>query len=260
MTKPNLLVIAGHDPSGGAGIQADIEAAAAQGVHAATVLSLLTCQDTTNVHEAVPVASDFFQRCLDTALADMEFAAIKIGVLANTDQVERVAALARAHPDTPLIVDPVLRAAGGGTLANDSVGQALLDQLFALADVVTPNAAEARLLCAGEPDLEHCGARLSAYARAALITGGDDSEPTVVNRRFENGHLVARDEWPRLDGVFHGSGCTLASAIAARRALGEDRAHALAQAQRYTWQTLDAAFAAGRGQRIPGRIAIPAAP
>lgn len=253
MTRPNILVIAGHDPSGGAGIHADIESAAANGAHAATVLTLLTCQDTTNVHGVSAVDLDFFRRCLDTAVADMDFAAIKIGVVANAAQVERIAALARAHPRVPLVLDPVLTAAGGGALADDSVGLALREQLLPLATVITPNAGEARLLCDGETDLTRCGEQLSARAAHVLITGGDEGKDDVRNQWFVDGRAARTDTWPRLPGVFHGSGCTLASAIAARLAAGASVDAALAAAQDYTWRTLERGFAAGHGQRIPDR-------
>ncbi|MES1949964.1 phosphomethylpyrimidine kinase [Salinisphaera sp. S4-8] len=253
MRRPNILVIAGHDPSGGAGIQADIESVAAQGAHAATVISLLTCQDTTNVYGVEPVTTDFFARCLDAALADMSFAAIKLGVIASREHVAIIADRLKQLPDVPLIIDPVLVAAGGGTLADDSVGQALRAQLFERATAITPNAREARALCDGDSDLERCGVALSQRTQHVLITGGDEAGPQVINRRYSDGQPGQRYEWPRLDGVFHGSGCTLASAIAAQIALGRDVGDAFEQAQHYTWQTLNRAFAAGRGQRLPAR-------
>ncbi|GAB3681113.1 bifunctional hydroxymethylpyrimidine kinase/phosphomethylpyrimidine kinase [Salinisphaera aquimarina] len=258
MIRPNILVIAGHDPSGGAGIQADIESAAANGAHAATLVTLLTCQDTINVHAAQAVDQDFFRRCLNTVCADMSFAAIKIGVVGSPAQVSLIAELAASMPDVPLVLDPVLRAAGGGQLADDSVGLALSAQLFEHAAVITPNAAEARLLCNGETDIDACGAQLSRRARAALITGGDEGEGDVLNRLYMNGECVHSARWPRLPGVFHGSGCTLASAIAAQLANGQSLENALQAAQAYTWQTLDAAFAAGGGQKIPLRLPLPA--
>jgi len=257
MERPNILVIAGHDPSGGAGIQADIESAAANGVHAANVITLLTCQDTANVYGVSPVAATFFQQCLDTAQADMTFAAIKTGVIADPDQVERIAQLARAAPAVPLVVDPVLRAAGGGNLADDAVGMAVREQLFPLADMITPNAGEARLLCQGETDIDRCGAQLSAYGCDVLITGGDDDTAEVVNRLYRAGDCVRSDRWPRLSGTFHGSGCTLASAIAAQLARGHDPETALYAAQAYTHRTLEQAFTAGRGQAIPARWVAP---
>ncbi|WP_348766160.1 hydroxymethylpyrimidine/phosphomethylpyrimidine kinase [uncultured Salinisphaera sp.] len=254
MKRPNILVIAGHDPSGGAGIQADIEAAAAHGVHAATVISLLTCQDTHNVYGVKPVASDFFAQCLDAVVADMHIDAVKLGVIASAEHVAIIARLMDRLGDTPLVIDPVLVAAGGGTLADDTVGQALQDTLFERACAITPNAREARALCAGEIDLDRCGEALSERTPNVLITGGDEGGVEVVNRRYARGRAMQRYQWPRIDGVFHGSGCTLASAVAARIALGHSPDEALQHAQQYTWETLERAFAAGGGQRIPARI------
>lgn len=253
MTRPNLLVLAGHDPSGGAGLQADIESAAANGAHAACVVTLLTRQDTTNVYDVSAVDTGFFSACLDTLLADLAFAAIKTGVIASVAQVARIAQLARERPELPLVVDPVLRAAGGGTLADDAVGQATQEELFARACVITPNAAEARLLCAGETDVDRCGARLAEHGCHVLITGGDESGDRVVNRLYRPDRTSRSFEWTRLPGTFHGSGCTLASAIAARLACGVPLESALAQAQAYTALALTHAFRAGRGQAIPGR-------
>jgi len=259
MTRPNILVLAGHDPSGGAGIQADIESAAANGAHAVPVITLLTCQDTTNVHTTQAVDNGFFRACLERVCADMSFAAIKIGVVASPEQVRIIDEFARTMADAPLVLDPVLRAAGGGQLADDRVGVALVDTLFEQATVITPNAAEARLLCDGESDIDRCGERLSRQASAVLITGGDEDDDQVINRLYIAGRLESTRRWPRLPGTFHGSGCTLASAIAARLAAGEPLAPALEQAQAYTWNTLEHAFAAGRGQLIPARI-TPAEP
>ena len=258
MQRPNILVLAGHDPSGGAGLQADIEAAAANGVHAASVCTVLTRQDTRNVEDVVPVDDDFFSACLATLAGDMAFTAIKTGVVASAGQVARIAAFAAARPALPLVVDPVLQAAGGGTLANDTVGQALRAELFGRARLITPNAGEARALCDGETDLDRCGARLAALGPHVLITGGDEEpdrdDRAVVNRLYRPDGSGERFAWPRLPGVFHGSGCTLASAIATGLGRGQTLEHALDGGQRYTARALEQAFAAGRGQKIPDRI------
>ncbi|MDA3921735.1 MAG: hydroxymethylpyrimidine/phosphomethylpyrimidine kinase [Salinisphaera sp.] len=254
MKRPNVLVLAGHDPSGGAGLQADIESIAANSGHAATVTTLLTRQDTANVHDAMPVDDAFFSACIDTLCQDMDLAAAKTGVVASAGQVERIVALSRALPDLPLVVDPVLVAAGGGRLAEDAVGVALRDQLFQHARVITPNAVEARRLCPDASSIDDCGAVLAAYGCAVLITGGDEDDRTVVNRLYRDGAPVKRFEWPRLPGIFHGSGCTLASAIAARLALDEPLDDALQNAQQFTANALASAFKAGGGQAIPNRL------
>lgn len=254
MKRPNVLILAGHDPSGGAGLQADIESVAANGAHAATVTTLLTRQDTRNVQAVWPVDDVFFGDCIDTLVQDMDFAAIKTGVVASIAQIERIRALALDRPSLPLVVDPVLVAAGGGRLAADPVGRALRDRLFPHACVITPNAAEARHLCPDADSIDDCGWRLAEAGCAVLLTGGDDDSASVINRLYIAGQPLRYFEWARLPGVFHGSGCTLASAIAARLAGGDTLDTALIEAQHFVADTLAHAFAAGRGQAIPNRL------
>ena len=253
MKRSNVLVLSGHDPSGGAGLQADIEAVAAQGAHAASVVTALTRQDTHNVYGVVPVAEDFFAACIDTLLEDMQFSAIKTGVLATAGQVRIVAELAERLPGVPLVVDPVLVAAGGGELAGDPVARAMRDVLFRRATVITPNVDEARRLCDGEPIIDRCGAILGASGCHVLITGGDEGGSEVINRLYAPDGTTQSQAWPRLAGRFHGSGCTLAASLAARLAVGESLEEAVASAQSYTWQTLESGFTAGSGQSIPDR-------
>ena len=254
MQIPNTLIIAGHDPSGGAGIQADIEAVAAAGGHAATLVTALTCQDTHDVYDVRITDTDFFARCLSRLEADMAFAALKTGVLASIDQVEAVAGFCERHPTVPVVIDPVLIASGGGRLAEDSVGKRLRERLIDKATLITPNAREARALCDGQDDLDRCGRQLAERAGHVLITGGDTDGPSVINRLFTTQGEIARYEWPRLDGVFHGSGCTLAASIAARLAAGMSLEAAFSTAQADVHEMLANAFSAGSGQAIPDRL------
>ncbi|WP_348762257.1 hydroxymethylpyrimidine/phosphomethylpyrimidine kinase [uncultured Salinisphaera sp.] len=254
MQKPNTLVIAGHDPSGGAGIQADIEAIAAAGGHAATLVTALTCQDTANVYDVRVTDDAFFADCLARVVHDMTLNALKTGVLASRFQVEQVAALAGDHPDMPIVIDPVLVASGGGRLAEDLVGRCIRDTLLPRATLATPNAREARALCDDEPDLARCGRELARAGGYVLITGGDTPGHTVVNRLFDASGEIERYTWPRLDGVFHGSGCTLASSIAARLAAGQAIERAVHDAQKAVQAMLAGAFNAGRGQAVPDRL------
>lgn len=256
MEYPNVLVLAGHDPSGGAGLQADIEAVAAQQAHAATVPTLLTCQDTHNVFDATPVETGFFRACIDRLLADMPFSAIKVGVVDNPDQVRIIADTVKHLAPAPAVVDPVLKAAGGGRLADDPVARALLHELFDHATIITPNADEARQLCDGETDLAACGRTLAQHARHALITGGDEPGQEVTNTLYTEGQTARSWRWPRLANRYHGSGCTLASTLAARLALGDSAFTAAENAQRLTWNALDAGLTVGSGQSIPRRLHV----
>lgn len=249
-----MLCLSGHDPGGGAGIQADIETAAALGAHAATLITVHTVQDSRNVLRVVPADLALLREQAETLLADVTVRAVKIGLLGDAAQAAFVAGLV-ARLGVPAVLDPVLRAGGGAALADDGLIAALCQTLVPRVELITPNAQEARRLAPGEEDPDECGAALlAAGARNVLITGGDEPGDPVVNHWYAPGRAPRRYAWPRLPDRFHGAGCTLAAAVAALRARGLPLAHALEDAQAYAHRTLRAAFAVGQGRRIPGRF------
>ena len=258
MRRPSLLCLSGHDPTGGAGVHADIEAAGAQGIPALSIITALTVQDSGNVHLVRSVDPDLIERQLQVLVADADIHAIKIGLLGDAALVPLLASWID-RLGVPAVLDPVLRAGGGAELAGSRLQEAIVRDLLPRVTLATPNAAEARRLAglpAGAP-ADPAGAALIAGGCAnVLVTGGDEVTndiPAVVNtwhRRDGAPHVYT---WPRLPETFHGAGCTLASAIAARLVLGEPLAVALDTAQRWTQASLARAFAIGRGRRIPGR-------
>lgn len=253
-TVPVVLIIAGHDPSGGAGIQADIEAVISQGVHAATAITALTVQDTRNVHSFQAVEPAFVVEQARAVLNDMPVAAIKIGMLANVAMVHAVAALLRQSPRIPVVLDPVLVAGGGGSLADNRVAQAMIDELIPLATILTPNAHEARVLSGGVEQPDERGKILAALgSEFVLMKGGDEPGSQVINWLY-GVNPPRRFVFDRIEGRFHGSGCTLAAAIAGLLAQGSDMVNAVHEAQVYTQQTLLYSAAIGKGQLIPHRL------
>lgn len=249
-----VLCLSGHDPTGGAGIHADIEAVAANGGHALTLITAHTVQDTRNVVRVVPVAPILLAAQIETLLGDCTIHAIKIGLLGDAEQMPVIAAAAR-RLQVPLVLDPVLRAGGGNLLANTATVAAMQAELFPLVTVLTPNAAEARRLAPGCDTMIACAqALLAAGCANVLITGGDEPGEDVTNTWHRRDAQVEAFHWPRLPETFHGAGCTLASAIAAQLAQGRDIGEALAQAQAYTQATLQRARRIGGGRRIPGRL------
>ncbi|SFF59328.1 hydroxymethylpyrimidine/phosphomethylpyrimidine kinase [Fontimonas thermophila] len=252
---PQVLCISGHDPSGGAGLQADIEAIAAQGAHALGVITALTVQDSRDARRVQPIAPALIGEQLAHLLADCRIDAIKLGLLGDADQVPHILrAIERAR--VPVVVDPVLRAGGGGALASAATARALLEQLLPVATVATPNAAEARRLAAEAADLDTAAQQLLARGCAhLLITGGDEDTAEVENRWYQPHQPPYIFRWPRLPGGFHGAGCTLAAALAARLAFGEHIAVALDTAQRYVQGCLERALRIGGGRPIPNRVA-----
>ena len=250
----NILVIGGHDPSGGAGIQADIESIAANGCHAVTVISTMTVQDTRNVFQMIPVQTSILRRQLDVLLNDMPVAAVKIGLIGNAENARLIARRLRRMPQIPVIVDPVLAAGGGSELATDALLQFYRNELLPLTTVFTPNLPEAQRL-SEQVEVDDCAfALLDKGAKNVLITGGHEQDKAVVNRLYDNSGKVEEWEWQIFEGEFHGSGCTLASAIAAFVARQIPLKLALRLAQAYTCDTLDKALQLGNGQLIPLRI------
>jgi len=254
---PRVLVIAASDPTAGAGVQADCLTLASLGCHPLTAITALTVQDSVGVACVQPVAADMVERQARVVLADMPVAAIKVGVLGSAGNALAVAAIAADCRRTPLVLDPVLASGRGDELAGEAVIAALRDALLPRVTLLTPNAPEARRLagCGDDAPLAACARRLiDMGARHVLITGGHDGTSAVVNTLYGADGVIRRDSWERLPGGYHGSGCTLASAIAARLAGGADIEEAVREAQEYTWQTLRHAFRAGQGQAIPDRF------
>ncbi|SDD89917.1 hydroxymethylpyrimidine/phosphomethylpyrimidine kinase [Massilia sp. PDC64] len=248
-TRPCVLVCAGLDPSGGAGIQADIEAISAQGVHALPLVTALTVQDNNAVREVVPVDAGLLLRQAAVLADTMPIRAVKIGIPGNRTNADAIAGIVRMlrarTPGLPVVLDPVLASGRGDSLARGDA-LAALAPLLAVTTLVVPNLPEAAAL-----GIATTGADLPCPH--VLVTGGHADDVDVVNRWLSA--AGSREwRWPRLRGEFHGSGCTLASSIAARLALGDTMAQALELGQRYCDRTLAHAYAIAPGQRIPRRI------
>ena len=237
-----VLVFSGLDPSGGAGIAADLAAIAAQGVHALPVVTALTVQDNNRVYGVEPVDAALIRRQVLALAGAIAIDAVKVGILGNRANAEAIAAmvvgLRERHPGLPLVLDPVLASGHGDALACGDA-RAALAPLLALATVATPNLAEAAALNTGA-------------CQHVLVTGGHETGPQVVNAWHGDGQR-REWRWARLPGEFHGSGCMLAAAIAARLALGEPIAEALELAQAYVQRALAESYSIGPGQRIPRR-------
>ena len=255
--RPVVLCLSGHDPSGGAGLQADIEALLAQGCHAAPTVTALTVQDTVDVADFRVLDRDWVLAQARRVIADMPIAAVKLGMLGSVDMVDTVLELMQALPGVPLVCDPVLRAGGGGSLGKDDVGYAIRERLFPVSTIATPNLPEARLLAElPEGSADACAERLLPHIEHLLITGGHGDEREVHNRLYARDGSRHDFTCPRLPGHYHGSGCTLASALAGRLAQGERLASAVATALDYTWRTLRDAERPGRGQYVPRRLPL----
>ncbi|MFZ6655260.1 bifunctional hydroxymethylpyrimidine kinase/phosphomethylpyrimidine kinase [Undibacterium sp. TJN19] len=259
LKRPCVLVFAGHDPSGGAGIQADIEAVAAQGAHALPVITALTVQDNDHAYAVHAVDVQIILQQAMTLVAKIPVRVVKLGIVAHKKNATAIASfiqkMKQQQSDVQVIVDPVLGSGHGDSLSLDDAVVAIAP-LLKVATLITPNLPELKRLSPQGHDIQAQVASLMQNTSAdVLLKGGHATEAQVKNIWFQHGQWQRPQEWqwPRLPGEFHGSGCTLASAIAGQLANGVALADALQQAQSYTQHSLQQAYAIAAGQLIPAR-------
>jgi len=258
---PIVMTFAATDPSGGAGMQADILTIASMGCHPLSVVTAITVQDSSGVDDVQPIDAEWVIDQARTMLEDMPVAAFKIGLLGSVENISAIAEVISDYPDVPLVFDPVLSSGRGDELANEDMLDALRELLLPQTTILTPNSIEARRLIQDEdndddnPSLDECAKRIIQLGcEYVLITGTHENTPKVVNSLYSERGLLRSDSWPRLPGIYHGSGCTLASAIAALLANGLPMEEAVREAQEYTWEALKYGFRPGMGQHIPDRL------
>ena len=260
-----VLTFAASDPTGGAGLQADLLTLASLGCHPLSVVTAITVQDTTGVEGVLPIDAEWVADQARALLEDVPVAAFKLGMLGSVEVIAAIAEIIADYPDVPVVLDPVLASGRGDQFADEEMIDAMIGLLLPQTTVLTPNSLEARRLVqqigetdadpAGKLDLADCAHRLiDAGCEYVLVTGTHEGTPQVINTLYGSHGTVRTDRWDRLPGSYHGSGCTLASAIAAHLADGVTMAEAVMAAQEYTWRTLAAGFRPGMGQFIPDRL------
>jgi len=248
-----VLIVAGSDSGGGAGIQADIKTVLALGGYAATAITALTAQNTLGVHGVLPVPPDFVRLQIAVVMDDIGADVIKIGMLGSAEIVQAVAEALRQHaPGVPLVLDPVMVAKGGARLLDDAATDALRHGLLPRATLLTPNIPEAEALT-GRAIHDHATARqalqalIDLGASAVLLKGGHLPGPVVQDLLAtpDGVHVI---ESPRIDTRHtHGTGCTLASAIAAGLGQGLPLADAVRRGIAYVHAAILAAPGLGAG-------------
>jgi len=253
--NPIVMTFSGHDPCGGAGIQADIESLASLGCHAAPVITALTIQDTRDVLESTPLKADQVTAQARAVLDDMPVAAFKIGMLGSAENVQAIHEIVRDYPDLPLVLDPVLASGSGTELGTAGLLAAVRSLLLPCTTVLTPNSLEARALAAHTESLDDCALTLLEQgAEYVLITGTHEDSPQVVNTLYHEQQLLESFTWERLPHSYHGSGCTLAACTAGLLAHGLAPFQAVNEAQDFTWNALRQGYRPGQGQYLPDRL------
>lgn len=252
---PSVLTIAGSDSGGGAGIQADLKTFAAHGVHGLSAIAALTAQHTRGVTAVHVPPPDFLRAQIDACFDDFDVRVVKLGMLADAGIIDVVADALERYAPRAVVVDPVMVATSGARLLAPDALDAMRGRLLPLATVVTPNIPEAELLvgrpiATADDAAAAADALLASGARGALVKGGHLAGPGPVVDRLHTAHGRHAFEHPRLDVDAHGTGCTLASAIAARLALGDDVHAACRAAGDYVHRALRGAYRPGRGDVV----------
>ena len=247
--RPVVLLVGGLDPSGGAGLAADIQTVTALGAHPAPVASLLTVQDTGSLTRMEPLPPALVAAQAGAVLDDMPVAAIKLGALGTAAIGIAVAEMVARCPTIPLVTDPVLAASEGGALADNTLIDVYRERIFPASVLATPNRGELERLAPTDGAAE----LLARGLPACLITGGEGPGERIVHELHTAEGIDLVPGGKRRPGPFHGSGCTLASAIAARLALGDDLRAAVTAADDFVQRAIGQAFRPGKGQAVPGR-------
>ncbi len=259
-SPPAVLTFAASDPSGGAGLQADLLTLASMGCHPLSVITAITVQNTSGVEGIQAIDADWVSDQARAILEDIPIAAFKLGVMGSAENIAAIAEIVSDYPEIPLIFDPVLSSARGDEFADEEALDAMREMIIPQTTVITPNSPELRRLMAlNDDDEEMSHERLARRltdlgAEYVLVTGTHDATLEVINTLYGDRGVMRADRWQRLPGSYHGSGCTLASALAATIARGMDIEEAVREAQEYTWQTLKFGFRPGMGQHIPDRM------
>ncbi len=252
-SKPVVLALSGHDPSGAAGIQADIEAVAQAGCHCVSVITSLTTQNTSEFRAIEPQSPTRFRERLELLTADIHVDVCKIGLLGSIELVGIITDYL-ASVKLPLVLDPVLGAGIGVDIVEPELVRSMIENLFPHTTVITPNLTEAFALTGCNEPVQALHALLDLGCDTALITAADAARTEVINTWMDETREVSSYRWEKLPGLYHGSGCTLSAYIAGRLARGDALRTAVEKAQEYTWQSLKNAHKTGKSQLHPDRF------
>lgn len=252
--KPVILVFSAHDPSGAAGVQADIESIAATGGHSMSVTTGTSAQNTAEFIQLFPQAPAPFLQQTQLLLSDMDFQACKIGLIGSIDLLEIIANTLSQYQQLPVVLDPVLAAGVGTELTGRTLQKKMIEKLLPLATVITPNRQEAYALTETQK-VETAAKKLMDYGcQNVLITGADEDTEEVENVLYRQDDHPLKFHWERLPNQYHGSGCTLSAALASYLGQKMDIVSASEHAQRFTWEVLKNGSLLGKGQHHPDRF------
>ena len=248
-----VLSIAGSDCSGGAGIQADIKTICAHNMYAMTAITALTAQNTTGVYDIVEVSPEFIAKQLDCIFQDIYPDAVKIGMTSSVDTIEAIAAGLVKYKAKNIVLDPLMVATSGSRLLEENAANTLMEKLFPLADIITPNIPELEVISGRQIEstddiIEASKAIYDKYGCPVLSKGGHFTDTACVCDYLWDGKQIITFETKRVDNPnSHGTGCTLSSAIASGLAKGQPLEQAVDNGKRYVTACLKAMLDLGHG-------------
>ena len=247
-----LLTIAGSDSSGGAGIQADLKTFVAHKTYGMSVITSVTAQNTKGVIDVIDLPGEFVGKQLDAVFTDIFPDAIKIGMVSNEEIIEIIAEKLKQYNGKNIVVDPVMVSTSGSNLMKSSATRTLVQKIFPLADIITPNMSEASVLSGivvkYKEDMEKAAKIIGEFIKGAVLVKGGHLEDSADDVLYIDGKI----HWlkgERIDNPnTHGTGCTLSSAIAANIAKGMDILTAVEEAKQYLWGAINAKLDIGKGR------------
>ena len=247
------LTIGGSDPTGGAGIQADLKTFKSFGVYGLSIPTALTAQNTNGVTGIYDLPSGFFSNQLDTLLKDIKPDALKTGMLSSSEIIKIIAEKIKQYSLKNLVVDPVTVSSTGVPLVNDKALEFMKDYLFPLAKVITPNIYEASLFTGiniqDEEDMKKAAIKLKGFGSETVIITGGHLERQIIDLLLYEGEFLSLQR-EKIEGEYHGTGCVFSSAITACLALGYDVRETSVKANEFVWKAIRSAFSIGKGMKI----------
>jgi hydroxymethylpyrimidine/phosphomethylpyrimidine kinase len=253
-TVPVVMSFSASDPSGGAGIQADIEALGAMGCHCAPVITAITARDTTSMFHFYPTSSRLVRDQARAVLEDMPVAVFKIGMLGSIENVRALHQILKDYPDVPLVLDPVLQIGPTGRPMDPGMLEAMVALILPRVSLCTLNVAEARLMAPEADTIDACAQEIMAHgADYVLITGNLQNANKITNTLYGNYRRLECSQWDRLENNFQGAGCTLSACIAGLMAQGLPPPSAAYQGQEFVTECLKQGYRIGMGSSLPNR-------
>ena len=254
-SPPIVMTFSANDPTGGAGIQADIEAMASMGCHCVPIITSTLVQDTSRIQDKLPNSASLVTEQARAILEELPVAAFKVGEVGHIENINAIQAILSDYPQIPIVLDPELCSGGRQPQADIELINTLRKVLCPLATLTLLNSVEAHVLAPNASNLDACAFELmDEGSEFVFISGAHAATATVINSFYGDGQVLETFSWDRLPFHYHGAGTTISAAITALFAYGLEPLSAILEAQEYTYESLKSGYRPGLGQHLPNRF------